>query len=132
MSGYWDTCLPAWACRKVRGVENSGFEGKDGFALLGRRSEGFLEVLALHAPEGEVLCLFGTQELADAFSRVSPEVRGQGWLVHVMTSEKLPDLAERFDYVTIDPSPGAEKELVPALGFARALRRQSQDDQESM
>ncbi len=77
-----------------------------------------------------MLCLFGTQELADAFSRVSPEVRGQGWLVHVMTSEKLPDLVERFDYVTIDPSPGAgaEKELVPALGFARALRRQVRED----
>lgn len=110
-------------------VDETSFEGKDGFALLGRRSEGFLEVLALHAPEGEVLCLFGTQDLADAFSRVSPEVRGQGWRVHVMTTEKLPDLAERFDYVTIDPSPGvgAEKELVPALGFARALRRRRQD-----
>lgn len=111
-------------------MEESGFEGKDGFALLGRRSEGFLEVLALRAPEGEVLCLFETQELADAFSRVSPEVRGQGWLVYVMTLEKLPDLAERFDYVTIDPSPGAaaEKELIPALGFARSLRRQRQED----
>ncbi len=113
-------------------MEETGFENQEGFALLGRRSQGFLEVLALNSQEGKVLCLFETQDLADAFSRVSPEVRGQGWRVHVMTTEKLPDLAEQFDYVTIDPSPGAgaEKELIPALGFARALRRRRKDDPE--
>lgn len=46
-------------------------EGKDGFALLGRREDGFLEVLAFNAEDGKVLCLFETQELADAFVRVS-------------------------------------------------------------
>lgn len=111
-------------------VVEAGFEGKEGFALLGRRSRGFLEVLALNVEEGEVLCLFETQEMADAFARVGPEVRGQGWRVHVMTAEKLPDLAEQFDYVTINPSPGAgaKKELVAALGFARALRRRREED----
>lgn len=99
-------------------------EGSDGFALLGRRAGTSLDILAYDAGEGKVLCIFETQKLADAFSRVSPEVRGQGWQVHVMTAEKLPELLESFDYVTINPSPGrdSEKELVSASGFARSLQ----------
>lgn len=101
-------------------------EGKDGFALLGRRDEGFLEVLAFDVEDGKVLCLFETQELADAFATVSPEVRGQGWQVHVMTTDILPRLVEQFDYVTVNPSPqvNSGKELIAALGFARSLRRE--------
>lgn len=101
-------------------------EGKDGFALLGRREEGFLEVLAFDVEDGKVLCLFETQELADAFASVSPEVRGQGWRVHVMTTDTLPRLVEQFDYVTVNPSPqvNSRKELITALGFTRSLRRE--------
>lgn len=101
-------------------------EGKDGFALLGRREEGFLEILAFDAEDGKVLCLFETQELAEAFARVSPEVRGQGWQVHVMTTDTLPRLVEQFDYVTLNPSPqvNSRKELIAAPGFARSLRRE--------
>lgn len=100
-------------------------EGSDGFALLGRKAGASLDVLAYDAEEGKVLCIFETQKLADAFSRVSPEVRGQGWQVHVMTEEKLPELLASFDYVTVNPSPGrdSQKELVSASGFARSLRR---------
>jgi hypothetical protein len=99
-------------------------EGPGGFALLGRKAGPSLDVLAYDAGEGKVLCIFETQKLADAFSRVSPEVRGQGWQVHVMTVEKLPELLESFDYVTINPSPGrgSQKELVSASGFARSLQ----------
>ncbi len=102
------------------------FEGKSGFALLGRREEGFLEVLAFDADDGKVLCLFETQEMADAFSRVSPEARGRGWRVHVMTTDTLPRLVEQFDYVAVNPSPqvNSKKELTTALGFARSLRRE--------
>jgi hypothetical protein len=98
--------------------------GSDGFALLGMKSGPSLDILAYDAEEGKVLCIFETQKLADAFSRVSPEVRGQGWQVHVMTVEKLPELLESFDYVTINPSPGqgSQKELVSASGFARSLQ----------
>lgn len=101
-------------------------EGKDGFALLGRRENGFLEVLAFNAEDGKVLCLFETQEFANAFVRVSPEVRGQGWHVHVMTTDTLPRLVEQFDYVTVNPSPqtNSKKELIAALGFARSLKRE--------
>lgn len=98
---------------------------EEGFALLGRKEDGFLEVLALENGGDEVLCLYETQKLAEAFAQVDPEVRGQGWQVHVMTAEKLPELLENFDYVTINPSPGqgAQKELVSASGFARSLQR---------
>lgn len=101
-------------------------EGKEGFALLGRREDGFLEVLAFDASDGKALCLFETQEMADAFARVSPEARGQGWLVHVMTTDTLPQMVEQFDYVTVNPSPQVDsrKELITALGFARSLRRE--------
>ncbi|MGB3683578.1 MAG: hypothetical protein WA990_13960 [Rubrobacteraceae bacterium] len=100
-------------------------EAKSGFALLGRREGEVLEVLAFDVEDGKVLCLFETQEIAAAFAKLSPEVRGQGWSVHVMTTDRLPDLVEKFDYVTVDPSPqlGAGKELLTALGFARSLRR---------
>lgn len=106
-------------------MESYESETKSGLALLGRRESGFLEVLAFDAEDGKVLCLFETQELAAAFAKLNPEVRDQGWSVHVMTTDRLPDLVEKFDYVTIDPSPqlGAGKELLTALGFARSLRR---------
>ncbi len=106
-------------------MEDRRLEAKSGFALLGRRESGFLEVLAFDAVDGKVLCLFETQELADAFARLSPEVRDQGWNVHVMATDRLPDLVESFDYVTVNPSPqlNAKKELLTALGFARSLRR---------
>lgn len=92
---------------------------------MGRREGGFLEVLAFDAGDGKVLCLFETRELATAFAKLNPEVRDQGWSVHIMTTDRLPDLVENFDYVTIDPSPqlGAGKELLTALGFAKSLRR---------
>lgn len=108
-------------------MEDTGMEGKEGFALLGRRDDGgFLEVLAFETGEGKALCLFETQELADAFSRVNPEVRGEGWRLHVMTKEKLPDLVDQFEYVALNPSAlrGSEKELLTATGFARSLRRE--------
>lgn len=103
---------------------SENLEGSDGFALLGRKAGTSLDVLAYDAGEGKVLCIFETQKLADAFSRVSPEVRGQGWQVHVMTATKLPELLESFDYVTINPSPGqgSQKELISASGFARSLQ----------
>jgi hypothetical protein len=105
--------------------KNVGFEDKNGVALLGRRKGGFLEVLAFDVEDGKVLCLFETQDLADAFSKLNPEIRGRGWRVHVITTDKLPDLIEDFDYVTINPSPqlNSTKELITALGFARSLRR---------
>lgn len=83
-----------------------------------------MEVLALDAEGSKALCLFETQQLADAFARIGPEIRGQGWRVHVMTIDRLPELVEQFDYVTINPSPriGSSKELVSAAGFARSLR----------
>lgn len=101
-----------------------------GFALLGRRDSGFLEILAYDAEEGKVLCLFETQDLAEAFSRISPEVRDQGWRVYVMTTEKLPTLVEDFDYVTVNPPPqvDSKKELVEASGFARSLRHRISRD----
>lgn len=107
--------------------ENAKPGGMDGFALLGRRDSGFLEVLAYDAEEGTVLCLFETQDLAEAFSRISPEVRDQGWRVCVMTTEKLPALVEGFDYVTVNPPPqvDSKKELVEASGFARSLRHRT-------
>ncbi len=100
-------------------------EGAEGYALLGRREGGFLEVLAFEAENGRVLCLFETQDLADAFSRVNPETRGQGWRVHVITAKRLPDLLASFDYIAINPSArlGSRKELVPAYGFIKSLRR---------
>jgi hypothetical protein len=112
------------------GKQNAEPNEAGGFALLGRKNDGFLEVLAYDAEEGKVLCLFETQELAGAFSRTSPEVRGQGWRVHVVTMEKLPDLVEDFDYVTITPPPriNSKKELISAPGFARSLRRRSSAD----
>lgn len=104
-------------------------ENEEGFALLGRRDGGYLEVLALQSDGYEVLCLFETQRLADAFAQVSPELRGQGWQVHVMTVQKLPELLKGFDYVTIDPVPGksSQKELIAAAGFAKSLRHRSLD-----
>lgn len=104
-----------------------GKENTEGFALLGRRESGSLEVLAFNSERGRVLCLFETQDLADTFSRTSPEVQGQGWRVHVMAADKLPGLVEDFDYVTINPSPqlNSKKELVSAPGFARSLRYRS-------
>ncbi len=112
------------------GKENAETKGAEGFALLGRRDGGFLEVLAYDAKEGKVLCLFETQELAEAFSQTSPEIRGQGWRVHVMTTDKLPDLVGDFEYVTINPSPrlNSRKELIKAPGFARSLRHRSSLD----
>ena len=108
-------------------MEDPASAGESGFALLGRRDGGYLEVLALDSGDGEALCLFETQKLADAFSRLSPEVRGLGWRVHVVTTDRLPELVEKFDYVTINPSlqPGARREIFTALGFARSLRRDS-------
>ena len=102
---------------------------EEGFALLGRRDGGYLEVLALQSDGYEVLCLFETQRLAEAFAQVSPEIRGQGWQVHVMTARKLPELLKGFDYVTVNPSPGqdSQKELVSAAGFARSLQHRSLD-----
>lgn len=99
-------------------------EGSGGFALLGRREGPSLEVLAYDAGEGKVLCIFETQKLADAFSRVSPEVWDQGWQVHVMTEGKLPELLVSFDYGAVNPSTaqGSQKELVSAAGFARSLQ----------
>lgn len=93
-------------------------------ALLGRRDGVYLEVLAYNADEGKVLCLFDTQELARVFSRINPEIRGQGWGVYVMTADRLPDLVEDFDYVTMNPSPqlNSKKELIDARGFARSLK----------
>ena len=87
------------------GQENSESGAAEEFALLGRRAGAFLEVLAYNFENGRVLCLFETQNLADAFSRVNPEIRGQGWAVHMITTDKLPSLVEDFDYVTINPSP---------------------------
>lgn len=106
-------------------MEETGLKEREGFALLGRREGGFLEVLAFNAEDGKALCLFETQDLADAFSRLSPEIRGQGWRVHVITAEKLPSLVEEFDYVTINPSPqlNSKKEVISAMGFVRSLRR---------
>lgn len=108
-----------------RAVHEIGQEDAKGFALLGRRAGPSLDVLAYEAEEGKVLCLFDTQTLADAFSQVSPEIRDQGWSVHVMMEDKLADLLESFDYVTVNPSPGSgsKKELVSASGFARSLKR---------
>lgn len=105
-------------------AQTEDYEGEEGFALLGKRVESSLEILAYEAEGGKVLCLFDTQRLADAFSRVSPEIRDQGWSVHVMQADKLPELLESFDYVTLNPSPGREskKELVSASGFARSLQ----------
>jgi hypothetical protein len=80
-------------------------KGTDGFALLGRREAGYLEVLAFDAEDGKVLCLFDTQELAKAFATVSPDIRGQGWSVHVMTFDALSQFVKQFDYVTVNPSP---------------------------
>lgn len=98
-------------------------EGKEGFALLGRRDGGSLEVLAFEAEGGRALCLFDSQELADAFARIAPSVRGQGWAVHVMANERLPELLSGFDYVAINPSPqsNARHEVISAVGFARSL-----------
>jgi hypothetical protein len=56
------------------GQENSESGAAEGFALLGRREGAFLEVLAYNSKHGKVLCLFETQNLADAFSRVNPEM----------------------------------------------------------
>jgi hypothetical protein len=100
---------------------------QEGFVLLGRRDESGLEVLAFHSGEGKVLCLFETPDLAEAFSNTSPEVRGQGWDTYMMGVERLPELVDQFDYVTLNPSPqmGAEKEIVDATGFARSLRSRS-------
>lgn len=110
--------------------ENTKPGGMDGFALLGRRDSGFLEVLAYDAKQGTVLCLFETQDLAEAFSRISPEVREQGWRVCKMTMGKLPALVENFDYVTVNPPPqvDSKKELVEASGFARSLRHRTSPD----
>lgn len=112
------------------GQIDHGKENAEGFALLGRRESGSLEILAFNSERGRVLCLFETQDLADAFSRINPEVRDQGWRVHVMTTDKLPGLVEGFDYVTINPSPqlNSKKELVSAPGFARSLRYRSDPD----
>lgn len=106
-------------------MKDAATEGTEGYALLGRREGRFLEVLAVEAENGRALCLFDTQDLADAFSRVNPETRGQGWRVHVMTVERLPDLLASFDYVAINPSArlDSRKELVPAYGFIKSLRR---------
>lgn len=110
-------------------MQDSGMKDEEGFALLGRRDGGSLEVLALEDGESEILCLFETQRLAEAFAKVGPEIRGQGWQVHVMTVQKLPELLKDFDYVTINPSPGegAQKELVSAAGFARSLQSRGFD-----
>lgn len=104
---------------------NATTEATEGYALLGRREEGFLEVLAFEAENGEALCLFETQNLAYAFSRVNPETRGQGWCVHVMTAERLPDLLASFDYDSLNPSArlNSRKELVPVPGFIKSLKR---------
>jgi hypothetical protein len=56
--------------------ENTESRAAEGFALLGRREGAVLEVLAYNFEDGKVLCLFETQNLADAFSRVNPEIRG--------------------------------------------------------
>ena len=110
--------------------KNSESGAAEGFALLGRREGAFLEVLAYNSKHGKVLCLFETQNLADAFSRVNPEIRGQGWAVHMITTDKLSRLVEDFDYVTINPSPqlNSKKELTSALGFSRSLRYRNSFD----
>lgn len=109
-------------------METSELNGKEGLALLGRRDGGFLEVLAFETGQGKALCLFETQELANAFARVNPDIHGQGWSVHVMTNERLPELVEEFDYVALNPSAlrGSEKELLTATGFARSMRRENE------
>ncbi len=112
------------------GQENPEPGAAGGFALLGRREGAFLEVLAYNFEDGKVLCLFETQTLADAFSRVNPEIRDQGWAVHVMTTDKLASLVEDFDYVALNPSPqlNSKKELTSALGFSRSLRYRNSFD----
>lgn len=110
-------------------MEDTGMKDEEGFALLGRRDGGYLEVLALQSNGDEVLCLFETQRQAEAFAKVSPDIRGQGWQVHVMTAQKLPELLKGFDYVTINPSSGqdSQQELVSAEGFARSLQHRGID-----
>ncbi len=45
--------------------------------------------------------------------------------MHVMTTERLPDLLSSFDYVSLNPSPrlNSRKELVPVPGFVKSLKR---------
>ena len=95
------------------------------FALLGRKGGGGLEILAYKFDENEVLCLFDSTSIAEAFSKVSPEIRSAGWRVISMQPERLPELVEEFDYVSINPSPqlNSRKELIEAAAFARSLRR---------
>jgi hypothetical protein len=108
-------------------MENATTEVTEGYALPGRREGGFLEVLAFEAEKGRAPCLFETQDLAEAFSRVNPQTRGQGWRVHVMTAERLPDLLASFDYVSLNPSArlNSRKDLVPFPGFVKSLKRGS-------
>lgn len=102
-------------------IWNTGEEER--YVLLARESDGGIEVLAYTIEEGDVLCLFDTPDLAEAFAKVSTDVRGSGWRPMQVTQGKLPELIKGFNYVEINPSPqqNTRKELFDAPGFANSL-----------
>lgn len=81
-------------------------EGKGGFTLLGRRENGFLEVLTFSLKDGKEFCLFDTQELAGALLRSAEPGLAGTWDDY----GHLPHLVEQFDYVTLNPGSSSELE----------------------
>lgn len=98
---------------------------KDGYVLLGRMEEEVPGYLSYGAEEGEVLCVFRGDVKAEEFYEFWKErIPGVGWHAIWLDIEGLSEVVQKFDLVSVDPSPvpGTTEYLLTVEEFVSSLR----------
>ena len=100
----------------------------DGYVLLGRMEGGAPGYLSYGAEEGEVLCVFrGVVKAEEFYGFWKERIPGESWRAVRLDIEGLAGVAEKFDFVSVDPRPvpGATEYLLPVGEFVSSLKESS-------